>query len=244
MFMFYYPGYYFFDPTYLLIIIGALISGYASIKVNAVVNRYSGVMCRSRRTGVEVAEMILAREGIRNVTIQQIPGKLENYYNPATNVLCLSQFVYNSSSIAAVGIAAHECGHAVQHARGYKPNEIRSALVPVANFGSKVGWGFIVLGLILGAGVSSGSLAYDIALLGAILFSATVLFQLVTLPVEFNASRRALAILNDSGILYQEEMSGARKVLSAAAFTYVASAIAGILSLLRIFILIGGRNRD
>jgi Zn-dependent membrane protease YugP len=169
--------------------------------------------------------------------VQRIGGNLTDHYNPSDKTLNLSESVYGSTSVAAIGVAAHECGHAIQHARGYVPLSLRSALVPVANLGSKLSWGFIILGLIL---ASNHTLIY----IGIFMFAAAVLFQIVTLPVEFNASGRALKILSESNMLYANEVSQARKVLTAAALTYVAAAASAILQLLRLILLFGGRDRD
>jgi Zn-dependent membrane protease YugP len=170
------------------------------------------------------------------VSVQRISGKLTDHYNPSTKVLNLSESVYGSTSVAAIGVAAHECGHAIQHARGYFPLSLRTALVPVANIGSQLSWVFIIVGAIL-------SFNQTLITIGIIMFSAAVLFQLVTLPVEFNASARALEQLESNGILYRDEVSQTRKVLSAAALTYVAAAATAILQLLRLIILFGGRGR-
>ena len=174
--------------------------------------------------------------GINDVSVQRISGKLTDHYNPSTKVLNLSESVYGSTSVAAIGVAAHECGHAIQHARGYFPLSLRTALVPVANIGSQLSWVFIIVGAIL-------SFNQTLITIGIIMFSAAVLFQLVTLPVEFNASARALEQLESNGILYRDEVSQTRKVLSAAALTYVAAAATAILQLLRLIILFGGRGR-
>lgn len=227
----------FFDPTYILILIGILLSLGASFMVKATFNKYSKVRCMSGYTGAQAAERILQQAGINDVRIEHISGTLTDHYDPKNKVLRLSDTVYNQSSIGAVGVAAHECGHAVQHAKGYAPLRWRSSLVPVANLGSTLSWPMIILGVIL-------SWNETLIMIGIILFSAAVLFQLVTLPVEFNASKRAISVLGDTGILYQDEVGKARKVLSAAALTYVAGAAASILQLLRLLILFGGRRRD
>jgi Zn-dependent membrane protease YugP len=180
--------------------------------------------------------LILQSNGINDVSVQRISGKLTDHYNPSTKVLNLSESVYGSTSVAAIGVAAHECGHAIQHARGYFPLSLRTALVPVANIGSQLSWVFIIVGAIL-------SFNQTLITIGIIMFSAAVLFQLVTLPVEFNASARALEQLESNGILYRDEVSQTRKVLSAAALTYVAAAATAILQLLRLIILFGGRDR-
>ena len=230
-----YYGYY-FDPTYILIIIAAIISLIAQWRVNSAFSKYSRVASMSGMTGAQAARMILQSNGINDVSVQRISGKLTDHYNPSTKVLNLSESVYGSTSVAAIGVAAHECGHAIQHARGYFPLSLRTALVPVANIGSQLSWVFIIVGAIL-------SLNQTLITIGIIMFSAAVLFQLVTLPVEFNASARALEQLESNGILYRDEVSQTRKVLSAAALTYVAAAATAILQLLRLIILFGGRGR-
>lgn len=230
-----YYGYY-FDPTYILIIIAAIISLIAQWRVNSAFSKYSRVASMSGMTGAQAARMILQSNGINDVSVQRISGKLTDHYNPSTKVLNLSESVYSSTSVAAIGVAAHECGHAIQHARGYFPLSLRTALVPVANIGSQLSWVFIIVGAIL-------SFNQTLITIGIIMFSAAVLFQLVTLPVEFNASARALEQLESNGILYRDEVSQTRKVLSAAALTYVAAAATAILQLLRLIILFGGRGR-
>lgn len=230
-------GYYRFDSTYLLIIIAAVISLFAQFLVSSRFSKYSKVRSRSGMTGAQAAERILQSQGIYNVSIQRIPGKLTDHYDPRNHTLSLSEAVYNSTSVAAVGVAAHECGHAIQHARGYVPLSFRSALVPIANFGSQLSWLFIILGIFLGG-------SQTLIMIGIIMFSAAVLFQLVTLPVEFNASGRALKLLTDTGILQRDEVSGTRKVLAAAALTYVAAAATAVLQLLRLIKLFGGNDRD
>ena len=230
-----YYGYY-FDPTYILIIIAAIISLIAQWRVNSAFSKYSREASMSGMTGAQAARMILQSNGINDVSVQRISGKLTDHYNPSTKVLNLSESVYGSTSVAAIGVAAHECGHAIQHARGYFPLSLRTALVPVANIGSQLSWVFIIVGAIL-------SFNQTLITIGIIMFSAAVLFQLVTLPVEFNASARALEQLESNGILYRDEVSQTRKVLSAAALTYVAAAATAILQLLRLIILFGGRGR-
>ena len=228
--------FYYYDSTYLLVLIGVVLSMLASSKVNSTFNKYSKVRSRSGYTGAMAAERILHSAGIYDVRIEHISGNLTDHYDPTNKVLRLSDSVYGQSSVAAVGVAAHECGHAIQHAKGYAPLKIRSAIVPVANFGSKISWPMILLGLFLG---SAGNTFIS---LGILFFCAAVAFQLVTLPVEFNASNRAVQILGNSGILYEEEVRHTKKVLSAAALTYVAAAASSILQLLRLIILFGGRN--
>ena len=239
MLLYIYSPFYYFDPTYILIIIGLIITMWAQWRVNSNFNKYSKVRNMAGLTGAEVAERILHREGIYDVSIEHVSGNLSDHYDPRSKVLRLSDSTYNSTSIAAAGVAAHEVGHAIQHAKGYAPIRIRSVLVPVANIGSYASWILILVGLLF---TGSSSQAWLTA--GIICFAATVLFHLVTLPVEFNASNRAIRVLADCGILYDNEIGGARKVLNAAALTYVASAATAILQLLRLIILFGGKRRD
>ena len=229
---------YYFDPTYILVLIGVVISLWASAKVKTTYSKYSRVRSMSGLTGAQVADQILRANGIYDVRIEHISGELTDHYDPKNRVLRLSDVVYNSTSVAALGVAAHECGHAVQDDKDYFPLRFRNALVPVANFGTQAAWPIIIIGLIFGR-------SSFLVNLGILLFSLGVLFQLVTLPVEFDASHRAIQILGNTGILYGDEIRDTRKVLSAAAMTYVAAAAASILSLLRLLILFGGRrNRD
>mgnify|MGYP003293894806 CR=1 FL=1 len=228
----------YFDPTYILVIIGAIFSFWASSRVSSTFNKYSRVRGRSGITGAQAAERILRRAGIYDVRIQHISGNLTDHYDPTAKVLRLSDSVYDSCSVAAVGVAAHECGHAIQHAKGYTPLKLRSAIVPVANFGAKIAWPLILIGLLFTSETSSLLIN-----LGIIAFSFAVLFQLVTLPVEYNASNRAIRIIADTGLMQGEEIKAAKKVLSAAALTYVAGAATAILQLLRIILLTGGRRR-
>ena len=232
-----YYGYYYYDPTYMLIVISALISLFAQFLINSRFSKYSRVRSRSGMTGAQAADRILQSQGIYDVAIQRVSGKLTDHYDPRNKTLNLSDAVYASTSVAAVGVAAHECGHAIQHARGYAPLSFRSALVPVANLGSQLSWLFIILGIFFGG-------SHTLIMIGILMFSAAVLFQLVTLPVEFNASGRALKLLSETGILQKDEVSDTRKVLSAAALTYVAAATTAVLQLLRLLRLFGGNDRD
>lgn len=235
MYRAYYPMY--FDPTYLLVIVGVLLCMLASARVRTTYAKYERVRNHSGMTGRDAAERILRGAGIFDVRIERVSGHLTDHYDPRNKVLRLSDSTYSSASVAAVGVAAHECGHAIQHAVGYAPLNIRSALVPVANFGSTIAWPLIVLGLFISG--NSSSLLIQIGILA---FSLSVLFQIVTLPVEFNASGRAIRILGESGMLYQDEISGTKRVLGAAALTYVASAASAILQLIRIILITGGRG--
>lgn len=225
------------DPTYILVIIGMLLTLGASGVVNSTFRKYSQVRSLSGMTGAQAAQRILNSAGIFDVAVEHISGNLTDHYDPGAKVLRLSDSVYGGTSVAAIGVAAHECGHAIQHQNSYVPLRLRTAIFPVANFGSMIAWPLILLGVIL-------SMSQTLIYAGIILFSFAVIFQLVTLPVEFNASRRAVKILDESGILYGDEVNITKKVLSAAALTYVAGAAASILQLLRLVILFGGRNRD
>ena len=227
---------FYYDPTYVLVLIGAVLSLLASAKVNSTYAKYSKVRSMTGMTGAQAAERILYQAGIRDVRIEHIRGNLTDHYVPSAKVVRLSDATYNSPSVAAVGVAAHECGHVLQHYEGYAPLKIRTALVPAANIGSKLGIPLILLGLLLG----SNPVLVNI---GIWVFCLAVLFQVVTLPVEFNASRRAVQILDRQGILGGEEVRQCRQVLGAAALTYVAAAAASILQLLRLILLFGGRDR-
>lgn len=227
----------YFDPTYVLVLIGALISMMASINVNSTYRRFSTVMSMRGVRAEEAAQRILHDAGIYDVRIERIRGELTDHYSPSEKVLRLSDAVYGSTSVAAIGVAAHECGHAIQHKVGYVPLSLRSLSVPVANIGSKLSWPLILIGLLIGY--------TPLAQIGVILFLAVVLFQLITLPVEFNASHRALQVLKQDSMLSMDELSGARKVLTAAALTYVAALFSTILQLLRLVMIVnGGRRRD
>ena len=230
---------FYFDTTYFLVIIGAIICMIASARVKSTFQKYSSYRSYSGMTGAQAADRILKNAGIYDVQIRHIPGNLNDHYDPRNKTLSLSDSVYNSTSVAAIGVAAHECGHAIQHATKYVPLSLRSAFVPIANIGSTLAWPVILIGLFINSSSSA-----TIINIGIFLFSFAVIFQLITLPVEFNASCRALVKLKETGILQANEVGNARKVLSAAALTYVASAAAAILQLLRIVLLFGGRRRD
>lgn len=232
-------GYYYWDPTYILVVIGAVICMIASARVKGTFNKYSQLRSMSGMNGAQVAQRVLQAAGIYDVQVRHVSGSLTNHYDPRTKTVNLSDPVYNATSVAALGVAAHECGHAIQHAKSYAPLSIRSALVPIANFGSMLAWPVILIGLLFNT--RSSGLIIDI---GILLFSAAVLFQLVTLPVEFDASRRALVMLRTQGILADDELKYTRRVLKSAALTYVASAAAAILQLLRIILITNGRRRD
>lgn len=232
-------GYYYWDPTYILVVIGAVICMIASARVKGTFNKYSQLRSMSGMNGAQVAQRVLQAAGIYDVQVRHVSGSLTDHYDPRTKTVNLSDPVYNATSVAALGVAAHECGHAIQHAKSYAPLSIRSALVPIANFGSVLAWPVILIGLLFNT--RSSGLIIDI---GILLFSAAVLFQLVTLPVEFDASRRALVMLRTQGILADDELKYTRRVLKSAALTYVASAAAAILQLLRIILITNGRRRD
>ncbi|KRK48686.1 zinc metallopeptidase [Secundilactobacillus kimchicus] len=225
-----------FDPTYFLVIIGLVISMAASGYVNSTFSKYNRYRSQSGVTGTQAAQYILQQSGITDVAVQEIAGNLTDNYNGQTKVLSLSQATAQSQSVAAIGVAAHECGHAVQDAKNYWPMRLRTAIVPLANIGSSASLPLIILGVIL-------SFNQTLIHIGIFLFSFALLFQLVTLPVEFNASRRAINILSDGGLLTAAEVPMVRRVLTAAALTYVAAALATFLQLLRLVLLFGG-NRD
>lgn len=230
------PYYYAYDWTYFLVLIGAVLSIIASVRVNSTFNKYARVRSMTGMTGAEAAQRILQYNGIYDVQIRQVSGNLTDHYDPRNKTLNLSDSVYGSASVAAVGVAAHECGHAIQHKEGYGPLKFRSALVPAANIGSKLGIPIILLGIIF-------SYNYVLIQIGIWVFALAVLFQIVTLPVEFNASSRAVRALDQMGILAGQEVGQCRQVLSAAAMTYVAAAASAILQLLRLILLFGGNRR-
>lgn len=228
--------YYGIDPTYILLIIGMLLSLAASAKLKSTFAIYRRMESASGMTGAEAAQRILRNAGVYDVRIEPISGELTDHYDPRTKTVRLSEPIYNKTSLAAVGVAAHECGHAIQHATNYAPLNLRSAIVPIANLGSTLSWPLFLAGLVMSF--------RPLLTAGILLFTAAVLFQLVTLPVEINASGRALKLLNADGILAPQEVRGAKKVLTAAALTYVAALAGSILQLLRLLILAGGRDRD
>lgn len=231
------PFYYYFDWTYILVIIGAIITVAASAQVQRTYAKYAKVRAFCGLTGAQTAEKILRMNHVNDVSIGHVSGNLTDHFNPKTKQVNLSDTTYGADSVAAIGVAAHECGHVMQAETGYVPLSIRSALVPIANFGSNIGIWIVMLGLIFG-------FSDTFVNIGIFLFSFGVLFQLVTLPVEFNASRRALTMLHDYGILAPEEVNEAKAVLRAAAMTYVAAAAASVLSLLRLILLNGSRRNN
>jgi hypothetical protein len=222
------------DWTYILVLIGAALSMMASAKVKSTFASYSRVRSTTGLTGAEAALRILHSQGIYDVSVQEVNGELTDHYNPANKTVNLSQSVYNQTSVAAIGVAAHECGHAIQDNVGYVPLRLRAAFVPIANFGSRLSWPLILIGLFIGL--------TPFIEIGIWMFVLAVLFQIITLPVEFNASGRAVKLLDSIGILNHQEVGYTKQVLGAAALTYVASAAAAILQLLRLVILFGGRS--
>ena len=226
------------DPTMILVLIGVVITLWAQWRVNSAFSKYSRIRSRTGMTGAEAAQRLLQSQGIYDVRVQRVGGSLTDHYDPRTKTVNLSDDVFNVSSVAAIGVAAHECGHAIQDNVGYVPLRIRGNLVPVANIGSRLSWPLILIGLLI------SGLGSPLVEIGIIMFSLAVLFQLVTLPVELDASARAVRLLDAEGILAGDEVSGTRKVLHAAALTYVAAAATSILQLLRLVILFGGRRRD
>ena len=234
------PYYYGFDWTYVYLVLPCLIlSLWASARVNSTFKRYSRQFSSRGITGADAAQRVLRANGIGNVRIERIGGNLTDHYDPTTNVIRLSDDVYGSTSTAAIGVACHEAGHAVQYAQGYAPIKLRAAIIPVTNFGSKLAMPLILLGILFS---SLGNTSEFFINLGIACFGLSVLFQLVTLPVEFNASRRALAAIEQNGILTDDELAGARKTLRAAAMTYVAATATALAQLLRLLILFGGNR--
>lgn len=231
-----FPFYAFFDPTYILVIIGLFISMAASAYVNSTFKKYDRITSRNHVTGTQAAQFILQKENIKDVGIQQIAGNLTDNYNSGNKILSLSEATAQATSVAAIGVASHECGHAVQDHTNYIPLRVRSTIVPLANIGSTAAFPIILIGVLIGWNQT-------LINIGIFAFSLALLFQLVTLPVEINASRRALKILSEGELLTKEEMPMARKVLFAAALTYVAAALATFLQLARLILLFGGNNR-
>lgn len=236
------PYYFYgFDWTYLVIVLPCLILAMvASARVNSTFRKYSNQISSRRITGHDAALRVLRANGITNVRIERVAGNLSDHYDPKTNVIRLSDSVYDSASTAAIGVACHEAGHAVQYAREYFPIKVRAAIIPVTNIGSRLAMPLILLGILFGA---LGSYSYTLVYLGIACFALSLVFQLVTLPVEFNASRRAMQAIEDAQILTDEEQKGARKTLTAAAMTYVAAVAVAAAQLLRLILLFGGRRR-
>lgn len=236
------PYYYGFDMTYVILVLPCiLLSLWASANVNSTFQKYAKQYSQRRLTGAEAAQRVLYSCGVSGVRIERISGKLTDHYDPKANVIRLSDGVYNNTSTAAIGVACHEAGHAVQYATGYAPIKLRAAIIPVTNFGSKLAMPLILLGLIL---YSFSYFGDTLIYLGIACFGLSLIFQLVTLPVEFNASHRALQTIDSAGLLTQEEQVGARKTLRAAALTYVAATAVSLAQLLRLLTLFGGRRRN
>lgn len=238
------PYFYGFDWTYLVIVLPCLLlSLWASAQVKSTFQRYSSQMSSRRITGADAARRVLQFHGITNVRIEHVSGNLTDHYDPTSNVIRLSDNVYSSPSTAAIGVACHEAGHAVQYAQNYFPIKIRAAIIPVTNFGSKLAMPLILLGIILS---TFGNFSYTLVYAGIACFSLSLIFQLITLPVEFNASQRAISAIDESNILSDAELIGAKKTLKAAAMTYVAAVAVSLAQLLRLLILFGGgrRRRD
>lgn len=237
--MYYYYG---FDWTYVVLVLPCiLLSLWASANVNSTFKRYSGQYSRRGLTGAQAAERVLRSNGVTNVRIERVSGNLTDHFDPRSNVIRLSDNVYGNTSTAAIGVACHEAGHAVQYAQDYAPIRIRSAVIPATNLGSKLAMPLILLGLLIGF---MGDLSYFLIYLGIGCFGLSLVFQLVTLPVEFDASRRAMAAIAQSELLTEEEQRGARKTLTAAALTYVAATAVALSQLLRLLILFGGRRKN
>ena len=236
-----YGYYYGFDWTYLVLVLPCVIlSLWASSRVNSTFKKYSSHYSLRQITGAQAAQRVLAANGVGGVRIERISGNLTDHYDPKTNVIRLSDGVYDSTSVAAIGVACHEAGHAVQYAVDYAPIKLRSAIIPVTNFGSKLAMPLILVGLLLSY---LGNFSYALVYIGIACFGLSLVFQLVTLPVEFNASRRAMQAIEASELLTVEEQRGAKKTLSAAAMTYVAATAVALAQLLRLLILFGGRGR-
>ena len=234
--------YYGIDWTYVVLVLPCVIfSLIASGMVKSTFNRYSRQMSVRHITGAEAARQVLLGNGVTDVRIERVSGDLTDHYDPKANVIRLSDSVYDSTSTAAIGVACHEAGHAVQYAQSYAPIKLRAALIPITNFGSRLAMPLILLGILLS---SLGEMSYFFVYLGIACFSLSLVFQLVTLPVEFNASRRAMEAISQSGLLTAEEQKGARKTLSAAAMTYVAATATALAQVLRLLVLFGKRRRD
>ena len=234
------PFFYGFDWTYVVLVLPCIIlSMWASANVNSTFKKYSGQLSSRRITGAEAAQRVLMANGVQGVKIQRISGNLTDHYDPRTNVIRLSDNVYDNTSTAAIGVACHEAGHAVQYAQSYAPIKLRAAVIPVTNLGSKLAMPLILIGLLLSY---LGNFSYILVYAGIACFGLSLVFQLVTLPVEFNASRRALAAISSGNLLTEEEQKGARKTLTAAALTYVAATATALAQLLRLLVLFGGRG--
>ena len=227
-------GFFYYDWTLLIVLPALIFTIIAQVKVRSSFERFSKISTRRHLTGAEVARRILDSNGLYDVRIERVRGSMTDHFDPKARVIRLSETVHDVSSVAAVGVAAHEAGHAVQHALGYAPMKVRAAIIPVTNIGANISWPLVLIGLLLGS--------YSLAMLGVIAFGFSTLFQLVTLPVEFNASHRAVAAL-ESTFSSEEEIKGAKKVLFAAAMTYVAALAVSLANLLRLFFIVSGNNR-
>ena len=235
------PYYYGFDWTYLVLVLPFIIlSMWASSNVNSTFKKYAKQYSVRRLTGADAAQRVLSANGVSGVRIERISGNLTDHYDPRTNVIRLSDSVFSSTSTAAIGVACHEAGHAVQYAQSYAPIKIRAAIIPITNFGSKLAMPLILLGTVLPI---IGEFSYVLVYIGIACFGLSVLFQLITLPVEFNASRRAMEAIQSAGLLTDEEQKGAKKTLKAAAMTYVAATATALAQMLRLIIIFGGRGR-
>lgn len=236
------PYYYGFDWTYIVLVLPCvLFSLWASSSVNNTFNKYAQQLSSRRITGAQAAQRVLSANGVRNVQIQRISGNLTDHYDPTANVIRLSESVYDNPSVAAIGVACHEAGHAVQYATHYAPIKLRAAIIPITNIGSKIAMPLILLGVLF---TFLGSLSYTLIYLGIACFGFSLVFQLVTLPVEFNASNRAMKAIEEGNLLTEEEQRGARKTLKAAAMTYVAATAVSLAQLLRLVLMFGGRRRN
>lgn len=233
--------YYGFDMTYLILVLPCvLLAMWASANVNSTFKKYASQHSMRRITGAEAAQRVLSANGVTGVRIERVSGNLTDHYDPRTNVIRLSDGVFSSTSTAAIGVACHEAGHAVQYAQNYAPIKLRAAIIPVTNIGSQLAMPLILIGLLFSF---MGNYSYGLVYLGIACFGLSLVFQLVTLPVEFNASRRAMQTIEQCGILTDEEQKGARKTLTAAALTYVAATAVALAQLLRLLVLFGGRGR-
>ncbi len=232
----------YFDYTYIIFILPCLIlSLWASANVNSTFKKYEKQLSLRRISGAEAAQRVLSANGVSGVRIERVSGNLTDHYDPRSNVIRLSDSIYSSTSTAAIGVACHEAGHAVQYACNYAPIKLRAAIIPITNLGSRLAMPLILLGLLFSFG---GSYNYTLVYAGIACFGLSLVFQLVTLPVEFNASRRAMAAIADTEILTEEEQKGARKTLTAAALTYVAATAVALAQLLRLMVIFGGRRRN
>ena len=239
---YYYPTRYSYNSSgLLLVLICAVFALWASHNVNSTFKKYANQFSRRRITGAQAAQRVLSANGVHGVRIERVGGSLTDHFDPKTNVIRLSDNVFDSTSTAAIGVACHEAGHAVQYALGYAPIKLRAAIIPVTNFGTKIAWPLMMFGLLL-SGMSYAF--YNLVYVGIACFSLSLVFQLITLPVEFNASRRAVAAIEQGGILYEDELDGAKKTLRAAALTYVAAAATSLAQLLRLISIYGRRRRD